>query len=158
MSSVCIDNHILIWGIRKEATPGQEPMILRAELFLKCLDESKITVFVPAVVIGEFLVKVPEGKHQEVQAVLEKRFQIVPYDAAAAACAAKIFQEHKNSGSSRGIISRDILKADIQILATAVTRKVGKLYTHDEGLAKLAEKYLPVSQMPEGLAKQTPLL
>lgn len=158
MSSVCIDNHILIWGIRKEATPGQEPMILRAELFLKYLDESKTTVIVPAVVIGEFLVKVPEEKHQEVQAVLEKRFQIVPYDALAAGCAAKIFREHKNSGSSRGTVSRDILKADIQILATAVTRKVGKLYTHDGDLAKLAEKYLTVSQMPEGLAKQTPLL
>ena len=38
MSSACIDNHILIWGIRKEATPGQEPMILRAEFFLKYLE------------------------------------------------------------------------------------------------------------------------
>ena len=113
---------------------------------------------VPSVVIGEFLVKVPVEKHQEVQAVLEKRFQIVPYDAVAAACAARIFQEHKNSGASRGNVPRDILKADIQILATAVTRKVVKLYTHDGDLAKLAEKYLPVSQMPEGLAKQTDLL
>jgi hypothetical protein len=94
----------------------------------------------------------------EVQAVLEKRFKIVPYDAAAAACAAKIFQEHKSAGAGKGSLSRDILKADIQILATAVTRKVGKLYTHDEGLAKLAEKYLPVGQMPEGLAKQSDLL
>ena len=158
MSSACIDNHILIWGIRKEATPGQEPMILRAELFLKYLEESKTTVVVPSVVIGEFLVKVPVEKHQEVQDVLEKRFQIVPYDAVAAACAARIFQEHKTSGANRGNVSRDILKADIQILATAVTRKIGKLYTHDGDLAKLAEKYLPVSQMPEGLGKQTVML
>ena len=85
MSSACIDNHILIWGIRKEATPGQEPMILRAELFLKYLEDAKTTVIVPSVVIGEFLVKVPVARHQEVQAVLEKRFQIVPYDAVAAA-------------------------------------------------------------------------
>jgi predicted nucleic acid-binding protein len=158
MSSACLDNHILIWGIRKEATPGQEPMILRAELFLKYLEKAETVVVVPSVVIGEFLVKVPAEKHQEVQAVLEKRFQIVPYDGAAAACAAKIFQEHKNSGVSRGSTSRDILKADIQILATAITRKVGRLYTHDGELAKLAEKYLPVGQMPEGLAKQPDLI
>jgi hypothetical protein len=32
------------------------------------------------------------------------------------------------------------------------------LYTHDEDLTKLASRYLRVSQMPEGLAKQQPLL
>jgi len=67
-----------------------------------CLEESETSVIVPSVVIGEFLVKVPADKHQEVQAVLERRFQIVPYDAIAAACAAKIFQEHKASGAVRG--------------------------------------------------------
>ena len=139
MNSACIDNHILIWGIRKEATPGQEPMILRAELFLKYLEEVNITVIVPSVVIGEFLVKVPVEKHQEVQGVLEKRFQIVPYDAAAAACAAKIFQEQKHSGASKGNFTRDILKADIQILATAVTRKIGSA-VHTEGPGKAGRK------------------
>jgi hypothetical protein len=52
-------------------------MILRAELFLKYLEKAETTVVVPSVVIGEFLVKVPAEKHQEVQAVLERRFQII---------------------------------------------------------------------------------
>ena len=50
------------------------------------------------------------------------------------------------------------MKADIQILATAVTRRVGRLYTHDGELAKLGESYLPVSEMPVGLGKQSDLL
>ena len=155
MSTACLDNHILIWGIRQEATLGQESMILRAELFLKHLEETKTAVIVPSIVIGEFLVKVAIEKHEEVQAELEKRFRIVPYDAAAAACAARIFQEQKASKTVVENTPRDVLKADIQILATAITRKVGTLYTHDGPLTKLAEKYLTVKQMPEGLGKQT---
>jgi len=158
MSAVCIDNHILIWGVRKKATPGQEGMILRAELFLDLLEERKVRIMVPAVVQGEFLVRVPADKHQEVLAVFEKRFQVVPYDSVAASWAAKIYQKHKVSGTSHSNANRDVLKADIQILATAVTRKASVLYTHDEDLTKLASPYLRVSQLPEGLAKQQPLL
>jgi|SRR6185503_3832815 len=157
MSAACIDNHILIWGIRKEATPGQESMILRAELFLEFLAAQKTRIMVPAVVLGEFLVKVPADKHLDVQTVFQKRFQVVPYDNLAASLAARIQQEHRG-GASHSNTSRDVLKADIQILATAVTRKAAVLYTHDEDLTKLASRYLRVSQMPEGLAKQQPLL
>src|SRR5215831_15530938 len=109
MSTACLDNHILIWGIRQEATLGQESMILRAELFLKHLEETKTAVIVPSIVIGEFLVKVAIEKHEEVQAELEKRFRIVPYDAAAAACAARIFQEQKASKTVVENTPRDVL-------------------------------------------------
>ena len=41
MSIVCLDTHIVIWGIKKEASDGQENLILQAENFLKWLDENK---------------------------------------------------------------------------------------------------------------------
>lgn len=146
MTLVCIDNHILIWGIRKEATPGQEPMIARAEAFIDYLEKKKTRVIVPSVVVGEFLARTPVEIHEKVVAVLERRFQVPPFDAAAAACAASLFQKHQGSKSNYG---RAILKADIQILATAITRKARILYTHDEELAKIAQAYLRVEKMPE---------
>jgi predicted nucleic acid-binding protein len=155
MNTACIDNHILIWGVRKQATPGQDKMIERAELFLEYCDAAKTRIIVPAIVIGEFLVKTPPEKHEEISTVLDKRFRIAPYDAITAASAARILQEYKASGVKSSHTNRDVLKADIQILATAITRKCDVLYTHDEGLTALAERYIKVCKMPESLGKQT---
>ena len=155
MNTACIDNHILIWGVRKEATPGQDMMIERAELFLEYCDAAKIKILVPTIVVGEFLVKTPQEKHEEISAVLEKRFRIAPYDAITAACAARILQEYKTSGMKATHTNRDVLKADIQILATAITRKCNVLYTHDDGLTALAGRYIKVCKMPDSLCRQT---
>ena len=32
MSLVCLDTHILVWGIKEEATPGQEELNLISKL------------------------------------------------------------------------------------------------------------------------------
>ena len=59
MGIVCIDTHIVIWGIKKQATKGQENMISRAESFLNWLDENKKKIIIPVPVISELLVPVP---------------------------------------------------------------------------------------------------
>lgn len=65
MKRVCLDNHILIWGVRGYATPGQEDRVERArDLFVE-LDESDAQVIVPAVVVAEFLAGVPRARHQD---------------------------------------------------------------------------------------------
>jgi len=35
MAVVCLDSQILVWGIKQQATAGQEDMIPRANAFLK---------------------------------------------------------------------------------------------------------------------------
>ncbi len=91
MKTVCLDTHILIWGIKEESSPGQENMIPKAKLFLKWLDDNGIMAIIPSVVIGELLMPVPPEKHDEVYGILNK-FRIASFDAAAASCFAKIWQ------------------------------------------------------------------
>mgnify|MGYP001594595056 CR=1 FL=1 len=33
MSLVCLDNHVLIWGIKEQPTKGQEDMVSRTKAF-----------------------------------------------------------------------------------------------------------------------------
>lgn len=159
---VCLDNHILIWGIREEATLGQEDMIRRTKLFLDLLDKKKAQIIIPSVVAGEFLLGIPLKNHQKVMEVLEKNFQIVPYDTAAALIAAELWIE-KNKGSS-GISeelkvglqdsSRIKLKDDCKIVATAIKCKADCLYSEDDGVKKFAQDRIEVKEVPRDLKEQ----
>ena len=75
----------------------------------------------------------------------------------AAALAAKFWQDRKQIVAPGSAASRDVIKADFQILATAVTRKASILYTHDDELLKMKQSCITVSKMPEGLARQEDL-
>lgn len=162
---VCIDNHILVWGIRREATPGQEKMIKRTGLLLEYLEENDALIIIPSVVVGEFMVRVPPDKHKKVLAVLEKRFQIAPYDTAAALIAAQLWIE-KNKGSSR--VSDDLreglkdpsrikLKDDCKIIATAIKCKADCIYSEDDGVQKFGQGKIEVRDVPKYLMKQAEL-
>ena len=80
MSSVCLDNNILIWGIRGISTPGQEGMISRTQALFEDLDASDAHIMVPAVVVSEFLTGVPKAQHQSLLEVLNRRFELPPFD------------------------------------------------------------------------------
>jgi hypothetical protein len=54
MKRVCLDNHILIWGVRGVSTPGQEQEIERAKQLFEDLDQSDARVMIPSVVVAEF--------------------------------------------------------------------------------------------------------
>ena len=162
---VCLDNHILIWGIRQVATLGQEEMIRRTKLFLDFLEKKKAQIIIPSVVAGEFLLGVPLEKHQKVMGVLEKNFQIAPYDTAAALIAAELWIE-KNKGSSgiseelkEGLSdpSRIKLKDDCKIVATAIKCKADCLYSEDEGVKKFAQDRIEVKEVPRDLREQATL-
>lgn len=162
MNLVGIDCHILIWGVQKTARPGQEQMILRSITLLDKLDQEKAKVMVSSVAVGEFLVKLSPIEQDAVKEILGKRFLIAPYDLAAAVCAARIRQsiDVPELRAEFPDLSRKDISADCQILATAVTRRVCKLYTHDEPLikmAKAAKLSIDVCNMPTDLAQQMAL-
>lgn len=98
MSLVCIDNHILIWGIRKTATPGQEAMIERTAQLLEYLDEQKTQVIVPAPVIAEFLVGADEHDHTRILQTLQQRFIVAPFDTLAALATARVRRKNRQIG------------------------------------------------------------
>ena len=56
---VCLDTMILIWGVKRESTPGQELKIKNAVAFLKDLEEQGAQIIIPAPVLAEVLTRVP---------------------------------------------------------------------------------------------------
>ena len=163
MSFVYLDTHILIWGIKKESTAGQEQMIQRAQHFLKWLEENAIKVAIPSVVLGELLLRVPIDQHAEVYAnVAEHSFIVHPYDALAAVKAAQVWILARNSGLVDDMlldsgVTRASIRADCQIIGIALSRHGGTIYSHDAGLKRLAKGHIPVREMPELPSKQASL-
>jgi predicted nucleic acid-binding protein len=93
MAIVCFDTHVLIWGVKNEASSSQQAMIERAIALIQQCTDRKDVVLVPAVVVGEALCNVPAGMQESLFRTLSEQFLIVPYDARAALINARIWQE-----------------------------------------------------------------
>ncbi len=165
MKRVCLDNHILIWGVRGVATPGQEDRVERArDLFVE-LDEADAQVIVPAVVVAEFLAGVPKARHQDLLDVLNRRFQIPPFDTRTAALAAEIWRDaaERNPHLKDQVreqfpgTEKAKIKADMMILATAWVGEEGVLDSHDRQGRQVAEERIEVRDLPPPRPKQTDL-
>jgi predicted nucleic acid-binding protein len=133
---VCLDTQVLIWGVQGIASPGQEDMIDRAKLLLQQLAKENAKIAIPSVVLGEFLIKIPEDNREAMIQLLSRGFQVVPYDTPAALRFAQIWDTHsiasvKKEVSKGATPSRHELKADILILATAIARNVECIYSAD---------------------------
>ena len=165
MKRVCLDNHILIWGIRGVSTPGQEGMISRTQALFEDLDESDADVMVPAVVVSEFLAGVPKPQHPGLLEVLNRRFQLPPFDVRTAAVAAELWRDAAERNPHLRDLVREAfpgtekakIKADMMILATALVRKADVLYTHDGPLRAIADGLIEARNLPASRPKQSDL-
>jgi predicted nucleic acid-binding protein len=163
---VCFDNHILIWGIRATATRGQESMIVRAKTLIEDLDRNDAEILVPAVVVAEFLAGAPKEQHTELLNVLHRRFQLPPFDVRAAAVSAGLWRDFaERNPTLREQIRTEFpgtqnvkIKADVQILATALARGAETLYTQDGPLTTLATGLIQVRELPPAPLIQPPLI
>lgn len=160
---VCVDNHVLIWGIRKTATAGQEGMIDRTAQLLEYLDEQKTKVIVPAPVVAEFLVAAEEHDHTRILQTLQQRFILAPFDALAALATARARRKNRQSGLETQVrqeiegVARWHLALDHMIVGIALANKAELIYTEDEALKRFAAPHIPVRNIPV-LGKQLPLL
>ncbi len=156
MGLICIDTHAVIWGVKREATPGQEEMIDRAVAFLKECEDRKDRVMLPAVVLAELLAAVPPEDRTAFVDQMHMLFHIAPFDAQAALRYGVMYQDfrsrnnhdHNNRNPSP---SRECVKADRMIAATAVARQCDALCTEDDGLSNFARGHIAlrkISQMP----------
>jgi predicted nucleic acid-binding protein len=155
MSLIVVDTQILIWAVKREATPGQEQMIEKAARYLEHLDKCKDQIIIPSVVVSEFLANVPDEREAAVLKALEKRFMVIPFDTLAAVHAARIWRINSSGNASlvqqlkaEGFKNAKI-KADIQIIATALARKAVRITTHDDGLIKNANGHIEAGPMPD---------
>jgi predicted nucleic acid-binding protein len=143
---VCLDTHILIWGVLGEATTSQKDMVDRAQRFLRSLDKESARVLVPPTVVAELVWKVPEAKHPGVLRVLQQRFLLASLDPAGACLSAAIAQ--RNGGAVKSATGRETIRADCQIVAVALAYRVTRLYSNDPDIKRLAEGFVQVEEMP----------
>ena len=154
MSLIVVDTQILIWAVKREATPGQEPMIEKAVRYLEYVDKCNDQLIVPSVVVSEFLANVPDEREAAVLQALEKRFMVIPFDTLAAVHAARIWRA--NSSGNRSLVQQlkadgfrnAKIKADIQIIGTALARRAVRITTHDDGLIKNSTGHIEAGPMP----------
>jgi predicted nucleic acid-binding protein len=153
MKQVVVDTHILIWGIKEQADPGQEEMIERTRQFIDQCNTKGTHILVPSVVVGELLTAVEVQSHLMTLNLLQTAFVVPPYDAAASAIFARLWQKKQESGVIENIrkelgATRQELKADCMIVATAVAQKADALYSHDAKLASFAADEMSVLEVP----------
>lgn len=155
---VAVDNHILGWGIREHATPGQEDMIERTKMFFEESKKNDTNIMIPAIVLAELLSAIEPKHHPMVLNLIRDAFYVAPFDAPAAAIFAKLWQEKTaivKQLQGQGA-TRQELKADGMIVATAIAQKAGALYSHDDKLKSFAGVSIEVLQIPR-VHIQTPL-
>ncbi|MCU0341972.1 MAG: PIN domain-containing protein [Spirosomaceae bacterium] len=153
MAIVCLDSQILIWGIKEEATKGQEDMIPRAQSFLKWLDENDKKVIIPAPIITEILMPVPRENYEKLLSVLHAKFRVVPFDEIAAIKCAEIWHSKADDELLKEYrktfkIGKPQMRYAFQIAAIALTRQVECIYSHDPHLKTFAGNLVSVRQIP----------
>lgn len=150
---VCFDTQILVWGLKKSATPGQEIKIHQAEYLISLCNERNDIVLIPSIVAGEILSSLPLNETNEfTTAVLQRKFRIVPYDIQAAAVFAMMWRDRqkllqRNKQLSLGA-TREEVKADCMIAATAKAKGASCIYSEDVKLAKFAKEHIEVRPLP----------
>ncbi len=150
---VCLDTHILIWGIQKKANPSQIEKIEQASLFLQWLEEKHYEVVIPAPVVAEFLSKIPNDQRLPFADFFNQKYMILPFDTWAAFYYAKVF-ETKNG--LKDAVNRAEIKVDVMIVAISLANKVDVIYSEDKNLQKIAKDFIEVQPLPN-LPRQLPI-
>jgi predicted nucleic acid-binding protein len=151
MSIVCLDTQVIRWGVMREPskTPDAAMLVEKAIFFIDWLDQQRSEVILPAFVIGELLVTVPEREHPRILNQLNEDWMIVDYDLRAAQQfaimrynqALKPIMDEIKQGNPYA--TRKQMIVDAMIIATAIVHGAEKIYSHDEGFVKMASSYLP---------------
>ena len=153
---ICIDSQIIIWGIKNQATKGQESMIPKAEYFFRWADNNGHDIIIPTVVEAEILAAEPELIRSGYYDILHKNFMVVNFDTRAAAKYAEIlngrFEKVKELAKAEKI-DRQKMKVDHLIIACALANGANCIYSYDNGIHKFADGFIDVRHLPEPPAK-----
>ncbi len=151
---VCLDTNILIWGIQKVALPEYQDRIERAQLLFKQLHQDKAEIIIPSVVLSEFMMKIETIETPRLLKEIQKCCKVYSFDTAAAFKLAEIFRNIKANKTYEELqtigITRQCIKFDSMIVATAIVQNSLVIYTEDKGIKKIAEKEgVETKELPE---------
>jgi predicted nucleic acid-binding protein len=145
---ICLDTMLLIWGVQGVARPEQQSMTDQTRRFLRALSENQETVILPTPVVTEYIQAFPAPARIEQLEFLVETFQIVPFDLPAAGLAAELAYEARNVARP-ATVTRQSMKADTQILATAIVHGAREIVTDEQELfGRLAGGRIKVSAVP----------
>jgi predicted nucleic acid-binding protein len=148
---LCIDSNVIIWGIKKQATSGQESLVEQAEYFFQWVDENEHQIIIPTVALAEILAREPEDIRVKYMDVLSSSFHIVDFDSRAALKYAQIlynrFEAVKATAASVGV-DRQKMKMDHVIIACAIVHGAKCIYSYDRGLEAFATGWIEVRKFP----------
>lgn len=162
MSFVSLDTQLVIWGIRKVATQGQEAKLALAENLLKVIDREKMKVHLASIVLAEACSAVPEDRVADFILSVQKQCAIIPFDTLAALWFQKLHKAHYAKmptwRNDEGYTRINIL-TDMKILATALSRKDHIFYTDNmRHFVKIANGFdIEIRKPPEILPEQLEL-
>lgn len=145
MELVCLDTNMLIWGLKSQASQGQEANIHKAKHLIQSLASGKAVVMVPSVVLAELLDGIPSGERQAFVARMQHLFRVVPFDDWAALEYARLFESAHNKVEGK---PREAIKVDRMIVATAIAVKANAIYSEDNGVHAIGKKVIDVRHLP----------
>ena len=154
---VLLDTMICLWGMKGQATPGQEHKIRDAQRFLDYLDEEGFEVAISAVTLSELLVACGESEREELAKEIGETLLVLSFDVGSAIQASILFQNWKQKNESTSN-TRQTVKADCQILGTAIAHGASTLFTEDKEILKMAGNRIKVLPIPPQAQQELDLL
>lgn len=142
---VSIDTQILIWGVRAD---GPEDKRSRAKSLLEQLGTNKNHVIISSVAVAEFLIPVHDSNKSKVISAVSETFTIMPFDARCCELASRLYTQWKPRYQDGAPGTRDFLKADAMIVATAKIFGATIFYSEDKRCREMASSVLDAKEMP----------
>lgn len=143
MSIVCFDTHVLIWGIKEDAEEDQKAKIEEAKYLIQKMQDDDHQVIIPSIALAEFLCGIDPSRRPELINTIYSHFRVIPFDTAAAAIYANMWhqlgKEKRVQIRDEEKITRSVLKADMMIVATALSRDAWCIYSEDGGIKNVSE-------------------
>jgi predicted nucleic acid-binding protein len=144
----CLDTNIVIWGIQGRAHPSQGEMVSRSRALIANLRKEKVRVIIPSIVLGEFLIGLPLDEHPRYEQLVRSKFPIIPYDFAASMIFARIWRTKTDEQTIARIKAeenpptRAQLRADLMIIATAISAGCSCIYGHERRFYQYTEGFI----------------
>lgn len=150
MRKVCVDSNFLVWAIKERASAGQEYLIPIAKKVVEYLDQNKIEIVVPSLVVAELLSDIEDDDTRDLLAdVISNNFRVIQYDVLCAKEFASlrvkmdkgVMKEHRVSNN----IHQSRLKADYNICASAIATNCDAIITNNKkDFLKYSDGKIPI--------------
>lgn len=152
MAVICLDTQILIWGLKQEASSGQENMIFKAKDLITSLEKNRHQVIIPSLVLAELLMPIEEKDYGDFLLKMNRKFMIVPFDTKAAFYFGTLWKKWRDKSEDKTNReeqpTRAKMKTDFMIVATAISRKAEYIYSMDSDIVKFAKGHIEVRDLP----------